>query len=284
VIERLLGNISPSAFLEQHYLKFPLARMGGAEEFAALGSWRTVEVVLAAPDVDVMVVRQGGLVKTPAIPTYSELRAHHEDGCTLVIRNSQRHHAGLAQLADGFRQTFRAPVDIHIYCTPAGHSGFGWHYDAEDVFILQTEGSKEYSLRKNTVHPWPLVETIPADMQYEREIMPMMRCLLAAGDWLYIPVGYWHKAQAADLHQESISLAVGIMSTSAIDVFDFLRPRLLASLLWRQRLPPLALADAPNTSDLMAQYRGILAELGNDLVRTLCDEQLLSEFLRSRAI
>jgi ribosomal protein L16 Arg81 hydroxylase len=282
VIDCLLGDASPSAFLEQHYLKFPLAHGGGAAQFAPLGSWRTVEAILDAPDVDVMVVRQGTLIKTDAILTYDQARAHHASGCTLVIRNSQRHHVQLQELANGFQQTFRAPVDIHIYCTPAGQSGFGWHYDAEDVFILQTEGSKEYSLRKNTVHPWPLVETIPADMHYEREITPIMCCTLAAGDWLYIPTGYWHKAQAADLQQESISLAIGVMSTSAIDVFDFLRPRLLASLLWRQRLPTAGPVAPINGADQITQLRSIFTQLGEDLARMMCDEQLLTEFLASR--
>ncbi len=83
-------------------------------------------------------------------------------------------------------------------CLPRrpGTPGFSWHYDAEDVFIIQTAGEKEYSLRKNTVNPWPLEETLPADMQYERELMPLMRVLLRGGDLLYIPCGYWHKAEA----------------------------------------------------------------------------------------
>ena len=41
----------------------------------------------------------------------------------------------------GIGRDFAAPVDVHLYCTPAGQPGFGWHYDAEDVFVLQTAGS-----------------------------------------------------------------------------------------------------------------------------------------------
>jgi hypothetical protein len=35
----------------------------------------------------------------------------------------------------------------------------------------------------------------------------------------------------------AISLAVGVMSRSAMDVYEFLRRRLVESLVWRQRLP-----------------------------------------------
>src|SRR5947209_3055839 len=137
---------------------------------------------------------------------------------------------------------FLAPIDVHVYCTPAGQPGFGWHYDAEDVFVLQTAGRKEWSLRKNTVNPWPLAEALPADMRHEREIMPVLRCTLAAGDWLYIPAGYWHRTRAGE---ESVSLSVGVLSASALDVYDFLRRQLLSSLRWRQRLPPAGGASPP---------------------------------------
>ena len=71
-------------------------------------------------------------------------------------------------------------------------------------------------------------------MRYEREIMPLVRCELAAGDWLYIPSGYWHMGQSREL---ALSLAIGVMPRTGIDVLDFVRPRVAGSLLWRQRLP-----------------------------------------------
>ena len=101
-------------------------------------------------------------------------------------------------VAAAFARDFAAEVNIHMYCTPGDQFGFGWHYDAEEVFIVQTTGRKLYSLRKNTVNPWPIEETLPADMRYEREITPLVRCELAAGDWLYVPSGYWHMGQSRE--------------------------------------------------------------------------------------
>src|SRR5262249_27039897 len=147
------------------------------------------------------------------------------EGCTLGIRHAEKHDPGLARLAEGFRRDFASPVDVHLYCTPAGRPGFGWHYDAEDVFLLQTQGTKEWFLRKNTVNPWPLAEPPPADMRYRLELMPLLRVTLAAGDWVYIPCGYWHRTEAGS--EESISLSVGVRSPSAVDVYDYLRRQLL---------------------------------------------------------
>ena len=164
-----------------------------------------------------------------------------------------------------------------MYCTPGGQFGFGWHYDAEEVFIVQTTGRKQYSLRKNTVNPWPIEETLPADMQYEREIMPLVRCELAAGDWLYIPSGYWHMGES---RETAISLAIGVQPRTAVDVFDFLRPQILDSLFWRQRLPVAGAAAAANDR-LREQYAAVFKQLGPELQERLPIRDKLRHFSTS---
>src|SRR5262249_23259172 len=216
--------------------------------------------------VDVLVGREGRRWGENGAPRPEEARPLLAEGYTLGIRHAERHDPGLAELADGFRRDFLGAVNVHVYCTPAGRPGFGWHYDAEDVFILQTRGSKEWSLRKNTVNPWPLVETLPADMRHERELMPVLRCTLRAGNWLYIPAGYWHRTEAGD---ESISLSVGVLSATAVDVYDFLRGRLLGSLRWRQRLPTPGAASTLSEAELLRRYQELFRELGQDLAETL---------------
>ncbi len=152
-------------------------------------------------------------------------------------------------------------MDVHLYSTPGESFGFGWHYDVEDVFILQLEGTKQYSLRKNTVNPWPVLENMPQDLRYERELMPMLQCELAAGDWLYIPHGYWHKA---DARSDSLSLAVGVMMPTALDFLDFARRRLVESIRWRQRLPMLAEDDPQSQAEFFAELGQELAALFSD--------------------
>jgi ribosomal protein L16 Arg81 hydroxylase len=129
------------------------------------------------------------------------------------------------------------------------------------------------------VHPWPLVETLPADQQYEREIMPVLRCRLQAGDWLYIPGGYWHSTKAAD---DSISLSVGLRALTAIDVYDFLRPRLLEAIEWRQRLPAPVAASALSDEELLASYRECFRELGESLAQMLGNAELVQRFVEER--
>jgi ribosomal protein L16 Arg81 hydroxylase len=234
--------------------------------------WELIAQSLNSADADVMVVQAGRRWEESRNPAYGEARELHAQGYTLLVRHAERHDAELANIAMGFANDFLGPVDVHLYATPKESFGFGWHYDVEDVFILQLEGVKEYSLRKNTVNPWPVLDNMPQDLRYEREIMPMLKCELAAGDWLYIPHGYWHKA---DAKSDSISLAVGIMTTTALDVLDFARQRLRESIRWRQRLPILTEESRPS---MEAHF----AELGEELKTLFCDPAFVRQVLNSR--
>jgi len=279
MIEQLLGDFPLRRFIDEYFLRQPFSLPKGAAMLTHLGDWSVVAAVFAAAEADVLVVKDGRRWEGNRRPSPDEARRLFDDGRTVLVRHVERCHPQIAELAAGFERDFCACIDVHLYCTPANQHGFGWHYDAEDVFILQTGGSKEYSLRKNTVNPWPLVESLPTDMRYEREIMPLSKCLLAAGDWLYIPHGYWHKAEA---HDAAFSLAVGVMSPTALDAIDFLRNRLGDSIRWRQRLPVVGDATPLTDQKLLEQHRELFAELGADLARWLRDEQLLRDFIESR--
>lgn len=281
ILDRLLGDVSPAEFIENFFLRQPFSLSARAMPWAALGDWSTLETILASPGADVLVAKQGQRWPGERTPTFAEARELFLDGHTVLVRHAERHAPGIAQLAADFEADFRAPVDVHLYYTPAEQRGFGWHYDAEDVFILQAAGEKEYSFRKNTVNPWPLVETLPDNMRYEREIMPLGRCLLSAGDWLYLPHGWWHQAEARG---ESVSLAVGVLSPAALDVYDFVRARLLSSFQWRQRLPVVGAASPRTADEQTAEYQQCFSALGADLAKLFNDAALVRDYLASRAV
>lgn len=280
-LQALLGNMPKTKFVAEYFHRLPYSVASGARPVCELGTWQVLGEILAQDNVDVMVVRDGTPFAGPDPRSLDAARKLSDEGHTILVRHAEKQHDGLQSLAAAFAEDFHAPVNIHLYATPPGRHGFSWHYDAEDVFIMQTRGNKEYSLRKNTVHPWPLVETIPQDMGYPSEIMPLMRVLLAAGDWLYIPFGYWHKAEACDGDETAISLALGVMSPAAMDVYDSLRARLLESMLWRQRLPVRGAATPFSEEQLVQQYRELLSQLADDLARSLQDDRFVRELLKT---
>lgn len=277
-LKQLLGKIPPAQFVSEHLHRLPFCMTGTATELCSLGSWDTLGQILIQPDVDLMVVREGQRSGVPDPKNLEEAQRLSSEGHTILVRNAQRHDPQLLQLAHGFAQDLHAPINIHFYVTPPGTHGFSWHYDSEDVFIVQTAGAKQYSLRKNTVNPWPLEETMPQDLRYERELMPLMQVQLKAGDWLYIPCGYWHKADAMEGDESAISLAIGATSRSALDAFDLLRRELTDSLLWRQRMPVTGAAGALSPEELDARHSEIFAQLADNLSEILRSEFFLQRY------
>lgn len=283
MLESLLGQLSPRQFVDEYLHRLPLAMPGTAHEIARLGSWKTLGAILDSDAPDLLVVSQGQRSNVPDPRTVEQAQQLVAAGHTLVVRHAERHHDQLRKTAHSLESQLAGPVNVHLYITPPGTHGFSWHYDAEDVFIVQSAGAKTYSLRKNTVNPWPLEEAMPADLRYERELMPMMQVELRPDDWLYIPCGYWHRADALAGDAPSISLAIGIMSPTAIELLDRLRGRLLSSLLWRQRLPVTGSAASLSPEELRDRYRDILKDLADDLARQLTSENFLHAVTSSPA-
>jgi 50S ribosomal protein L16 3-hydroxylase len=276
-LQKVLGDMTVGEFVDRHAFRLPLARPGGAAFAAGLAGPEAVDRLLSAPGVDAFLARDRQMWEGGRAPDAGTARRLAGEGWTLAVRHAERHDPGLAALAADFARDFAAPVNVHLYATPAGRTGFDWHYDVEDVFILQARGAKDYQLRKNTVHPWPLLETMGPDLRYEREYSPAWTVRLGPGDGLYIPPGWWHCARGVDA--PSATIAVGVMSPTAMDVVDLLRAELRANPAWRQRLP---VAGAAAGEGVEQAYEDLFRELGRDLAAALSDGALARRFLARR--
>lgn len=261
--QALLGELPASEFVSEYYLRLPFSGTGGAfESLLPLRAEAIVEESFAGGDLDLMVGRKGSLRATLRAVSPEEIRGYLSEGQTLGLRHIQRHHQGIGEWAERFRRDLGGEIDVHLYWTPAGQPGLGWHYDAEEVFILQLTGSKTWRIRKNTVNPWPLLDAMPTNQGYEREIMPIQSCKLTAGNWLYIPSGYWHGTEA---DEESISLSVGLRAPTALDILDDLRSRLVNRIEWRERLPCGGEAATTSRPELREIYAAIVERLATSL-------------------
>ena len=206
-----LADVSRERFLSEHFQRQPLARAGSARADVRLLDWGVVaQLADAAPDM--LIVRNGQLRADAPPRSFEEAMTLFRQGYSLVMRRCEKHHPALRSLADAVGSDLDGDVSIQTYITPSGFRSFGWHYDCEDVFVVQTSGVKEFFLRRNTVNPEPVLHAMPRDMQYERETTPVMAATLAAGDVLYIPRGWWHVARSLE---ESLSLSIGVLSPSA---------------------------------------------------------------------
>jgi 50S ribosomal protein L16 3-hydroxylase len=276
LIELLLGDLPLPRFLAEHYLRAPFLRAGTAASLRELADDGLLERLVERSACELTLVRDGVQLALPRPASVAEVLAHEAAGCSLVCRHAERHCPALACLAGSMAHAFHGTVDLHVYRTPAGHHGFGWHYDAEEVFIIQTAGIKDYHLRRNTVVEAPLLEDLPPDLGFARESSPLVTWRLRPGDWLYIPSGWWHRAEAIE---PSVSLSLGVMAATPLAVLDHVRARLAASPAWRRRLPPTGWAGAATAS---AGYLDLLATLADELAREFKDPGILAGFVEAR--
>ena len=271
MLQSILGDLSLDAFVAQHLHRLPYSSVGGARSLCDQLDEDSISRMLDADgEPDVLAARAGELA-TAAPQSSDDFRRAFAEGWTVALRHAERHDERLAAIAESFTQDFDASVDVHVYATPAAREGFGWHYDVEDVFIIVTRGRKRFQLRRNTVQPWPLLETMGEDLRIEQEISPVLDYELNAGDWIYVPNGWWHVGRS---EEDAITMAIGVASPTVIDLYDALRPALLQSLMWRQRLPAqgrCAAGEDPRRMDML------LKELGRDL------EQMLREHVAGQS-
>ncbi len=205
-----LGGMPRETFVREHFQRAPLARAGTARGALSMLTWATVESLLER-GAGLLVVRNARIrEERPA--DAGEALALFRDGWSIVLRHCERFDGGLRALADDVAAENEGDVTLHVFATPPGFHSFGWHYDCEDVFLVQTSGAKEYFLRANTVNPRPTIDAMPKDMQFERETSPAMASLLVAGDCLYIPRGWWHVARSVET---SLALSIGVLSPAA---------------------------------------------------------------------
>jgi 50S ribosomal protein L16 3-hydroxylase len=211
LIARFLGGVSLDTFRTVYLGRHPYVRPDTAAPAVPLLTWPTVESLVDG-GADMLLVRNGRSWRGPRPRAFCEARRAFEDGYTLVLRGCEQLDPGLRDLADSVAGEFEGEVAVQVFATPAGFRSFGWHYDCEDVFIVQTQGTKEYRLRQNTVNPYPTLGSMPRDMQFERETTPVIAATLTAGDWLFIPRGWWHSAGASE---HSLSLSIGVLGPQA---------------------------------------------------------------------
>ena len=207
VLQRWLGDVSIAHFRAEHSGRVPIARPSCAHAETRACTWHTLHCLLAAGSRDVLVVARGRLLDEPAPRSLSELRDLFAIGLGIALRQPERQCSEVATVARALAADVPGEQRVIVFATPANTHGFGWHYDAEDVFIVQTEGEKTYFFRRNTVDPHPTRGAQPDFRGVRRETSPVMQCRLAPGDWLYLPRGYWHAAHA---HVDSLSLSIGV--------------------------------------------------------------------------
>ncbi|MGW1230375.1 cupin domain-containing protein [Streptomyces sp. NPDC001478] len=171
------------------------------------------------------------------------------DGATLVLQALHRTWAPVGDLVTALGTELGHPVQANAYITPPQNRGFAAHYDVHDVFVLQTEGTKRWTVHP-PVHPDPLRDQPWNDhcraVAEAARREPYLDTVLAPGDVLYLPRGWLHAAEAQG--EISIHLTLGVHVWTRYAVAEQLVQDALAALRedpWARGTLPLG-TDGPD--------------------------------------
>jgi hypothetical protein len=207
VLTQWLGPERWTTLKHEHLGKQPFALPSVAVDATKDFGWSVLDEALASAEADVIVVQRGQRLQCPSPRSLAEVRSLFGDGAGIALRRADHASGCIKELAAGVSRDMPGEQRVIVFATPGETHGFGWHFDAEEVFILQTEGAKTYYLRANTVLPGTAEPSDAAFAAYAAETSPLLACELHAGDFLYVPSHWWHAAIA---HSASLSVSIGI--------------------------------------------------------------------------
>ena len=209
-----LGQTTLADFRTQYLQRAPLACPSTGLASVRKLDWQVLARVLVAdPQPDVLVVAGGKRLDVPAPRSLADLAALFAAGIGLCLRHTERCDPGLGAIAAEFERELGS-AQVQLFVTPPGTHGFSWHYDDEDVFIVQTLGTKDYFFRQNTVTGSQLAHG-SVFQRFSEERSPILAATLVPGDFLYIPARWWHMAECG-AGDPALSISVGVRPRGAV--------------------------------------------------------------------
>jgi lysine-specific demethylase/histidyl-hydroxylase NO66 len=250
-LARCVGDVE--RFLAHHWTRAPLHRhaadTGGFDDLLSLDDVDTILATTAPRQPSFRLVRDGvpldsrrytrtirlGGKSVSGVADPGKVFEEFRQGATIVLQGLQRTWLPLSTFCRELELELTHPVQVNAYITPPGAQGLAVHYDTHDVFVLQVEGHKEWSLFE-PVRDDPLVsQPWSSDMVGDGPGHPHLELDLRAGDVLYVPRGWLHSARA----QQDVSahLTVGVLAQTWYDAVQHTLKGLVDEVWSRQALP-----------------------------------------------
>jgi hypothetical protein len=208
MLDKWLAPLSLLDFERQVLGKNAWAGAAVAADEAMRFGWPELDQLLRSePLPDTLVVARGQLLQAPEPRSLQALQALMRRGEGICVRRGEASHSVLTGIARSLESQLGTYVHVQVFATPGGTHGFGWHYDAEHVFIVQTAGVKDYYFRQNTVDARTPDGARPDFSRVRSERSVLQTARLLAGDCLYIPARWWHMARCVE---DSLSMSLGV--------------------------------------------------------------------------
>jgi ribosomal protein L16 Arg81 hydroxylase len=244
--QRIVSPLSLESFLSEFWGKSFVRVVGDKGKFTSLLSWEDLNVILKQhrlPPSQLKLFRDGKQIESNLYVTAKgRLRLNPaslinclSEGATLILDNIDELAPAVGQLAEAFEDVLRSRTLVNLYASWCAHKGFNLHWDDQDTMILQVSGRKHWKIYSPTrLHPLKLDVEVSPTPNGE----PAWEGILADGDLIYVPRGWWHVAYPLD--EPSLHLTVTMVPANGTDFLLWIVERLKSFPEVRMDVPHLA--------------------------------------------
>jgi ribosomal protein L16 Arg81 hydroxylase len=257
----LIGTHDVPHFMDQYWERQPLhirrSDGNGAANVLTLAdmNWLFSSCVFRADEIKVAkggkIIPSASYISEPGEPVMLRAAADYvntaamldcfQQGATLVLSQLNQKWAPLQRIKEGLQRSLSANVVANVFLSNSDSQGFSVHYDSHDVFVIQLEGQKTWSLYDS---PLPLpTKAQPFGRTGVTAGALSQTVTLEPGDVLYVPRGLFHEARTSDAL--SLHVTLGVHPYLWVDyVGDIVQAMGSSNVDWRRSVPTGTGADA----------------------------------------
>jgi ribosomal protein L16 Arg81 hydroxylase len=224
-LDQVLAPLGAKAFLRDYWLKTFVHVPGKAGRFADLLTWEELDAILEQHRLTpprLKLYKDGQAIDpahylTPAMFGVPRLDAGGlaiclAQGASLILDDAQELAPRVRDLMQTFQEALHTDAFANLYAGWHSQKAFSLHWDPQEAIVIQLCGRKRWTVYRPTRHH-PLKNDIEPPAQPTRG--PAWEGIVADGDILYIPRGWWH--EAFPLNEPSLHLTISLTPPTAMD-------------------------------------------------------------------
>jgi 50S ribosomal protein L16 3-hydroxylase len=206
----LLGGLSAAQFMRRYWQKKPLLVRQAIPAMVPPIDRGALFALAEREEVESRLIRHGksgwslkhGPLPRRALPPLKQ------PAWTLLVQGVDLHHDGVNALLQQFRFLPDARLDDLMISYASDTGGVGAHFDSYDVFLLQAQGRRRWSIGKQG--DLRLQPGVPLKILENFE--PEQTFVLEPGDMLYLPPKYAHDGVAVG--DDCMTCSIGLRSSA----------------------------------------------------------------------
>lgn len=262
--DQVVAPLGTDAFLKNYWLKGFVHIPGRAGRFTELLTWGALNAILEQHRLTpprLKLYKDGQPLDPAQFLTPSMFGVPRLDagglatclaqGASLILDDAQEMAPRVRELMQSFQDVLHTDAFANLYAGWHSQKAFHIHWDPQEAFVIQLCGKKLWRLYKPT-RQHPLKSDIEAPPQPTAG--PAWEGVLADGDTLYIPRGWWHEAYP--LNEPSLHLTVSLTPPTALDYLGWVVSQLRQHAELRASLP----YDPQSQSKMAQRIPQLIAE------------------------